>query len=171
MRHDRGMKKSKKAPEDTAAIELADDVIAEPGEAKAKKGGIVRSLFRLVTLPFRLAAGVARLLVTVIGVVVATLLLPIRAAGAVIRRIVTLASDITFALWRLVMKLVGLVLGLVKLVFSILNATIGGAIRLVFRIIKRSFKLILGAFLLGNRVGKRSAKTAAKAADPLDLAA
>ena len=104
------------------------------------------------------------------------------ANGASANGIVGLAADLVFAVWRLVLMVVGLILGLFKLVFAILNATIGGAIRLVISVIKRSFKLVIGTFLFATGIGrkrrkakkvKEKAKTkAAKAKDKaLDLAA
>lgn len=148
----------------------------------AKKGGVIRSLFRLVTLPFRLAAALVRGVFKVLGLSVATILLPIRAAIALTKRIVGLASDLVFAVWRLVLFVVGLILGLFKLVFSILNATIGAAIRLVIGVITRSFKLVIGTFLFATGIGrkrrkakkvKEKAKSKAKKAKDktLDLAA
>ena len=160
-------------------VEILDgDIEGTP----AKKGGVIRSLFRLITLPFRLAAGLVRGVFKILGLVIATLLLPVKAAIALTKRIVGLAADLVFAVWRLVLFVVGLILGLFKLVFSILNATIGGAIRLVIGVIKRSFKLVLGTFLFATGIGRKRRKAqkvkakakakAAKAKDKtLDLAA
>ncbi len=147
MRHDRGM--AKPAPD----LEL--DLVST---GTSTKGGVIRGVFRLITLPFRIVIGV-------IGVI----LIPVRLAIALIRRIVALAADITFAIWRAVKGLIGLVLGAVLLVFRL----VFGVLRLVLKIVtlgkfgKSRKAKAAGALVAAGSVvarkssGKSSRKTAA----------
>lgn len=146
MRHHLGMAKT---------VAVLDALEPDLDQAVAKRRGPIGKLFRLVTLPIRLVLGVIKALLAVVRGVVKLALIPLRLAVAAIRGVVNLASDITFAIWRGVAKIIGVVLGLVKLVFRVLDATIGGAIRLVLRIVKGTVKFVLGGLIPGKRRRRR----------------
>ncbi len=118
---------------------------------------------RLLTLPFRIVAGLARFAFAIVRGLLAIVMFPIVLGIAAVKRIIGWAADITFALWRVVLFLVGLVVGAVKFVFRVLDATIGNLIRLVFRVIWGIVKLVLKIVTFG-RFGRAAAVGAAGAA-------
>ncbi len=146
-----------------------DDVVAP------KQGGIVRRAGRLVTLPFRIAGVVVRALVGVVTILVVVVAVPIRVAAGVIRKVVAVAADLTYALWQGVLKIVGLVLGVLKLVLRFLNGTIGLALRVVWRTVRTALRTTIWAFSLvkfaGAKQAKKQAKKTATGDTVVDLAA
>ena len=115
---------------------------------------------RLLTLPFRIVAGLARFAFAVVRGLLAIVMFPIVLGIAAVKRIIGWAADITFALWRVVLFLVGLVVGAVKLVFRVLDATIGNVIRLVWKLVWGTVKLVLKILTFG-RFGRAAAAGAA----------
>ena len=139
-----------------------DDVDLDLHLATARKRNPVRAVGRVVTFPFRAVAAVVGGIVGIVVLLLSIVLFPIRLAIGLIRRLVGLAADIVFAIWRVAMWAVGLVLGVFKLIFKLLDATIGNAIRLVFKIVFGTLKLILKIVTLG-RFGRSAAAAAAGA--------
>ncbi len=115
---------------------------------------------RVLTLPFRIVAGLGRFVFAVIRGLLAIIMFPIVLGIAAVKRIVGWAADLTFAVWRVVLFLVGLVVGAVRLVFRVLDATIGNAIRLVFKLVWGTVKLVLKIVTFG-RFGRAAAAGAA----------
>lgn len=131
--------------------------------ATERRRNPIGALGRAVTFPFRAVAGIVLGVVGLGVAVVKIVLLPFRLVLGLIKRIVGFAADIVFALWRIVMLLVGLVVGLFALVFAILNATIGNLIRLVLKVVFGTLKFVLKVVTLG-RFGRTVAVGAAGAA-------
>ena len=138
--------KNEVAVADTA-VEDAEDVAPD----KARRGGIVG----LITLPFR-----------IVGALFALLLLPLRLAWAVVSRIVRLAADIVYAIWRFFAGIVAAIMAVVRFVFRVFDRTVGALVRFVLRLIRGIITLPLRAFKIGTKVGVAEAtvKTAAATA-------
>lgn len=162
------MARSKKTSATADSPETIEVIDADPSVVDAAGAPAKRK--RLITLPFRLVAGVVRLL-----------LLPVRAGIALTRQIVRWASDLVYAIWRGVAATIGagiaVIVAVIKGIARLLGGTVkvsgkavGGTAKLSGKAVggtaKLSGKAVVGAFRLGRRSGKRAA-----AADATDLSA
>lgn len=135
---------------DTATLDEATDT----GGGR----GLFGNLLWTIALPVRLAGGLVGVVVLAVIGVVRGIMIPVRLALTLTKKIVQWASDLVYAVWRLVLLVVGAVLGLFRLVLAALNATVGALVRLVFRLVGGVLRSLLWIFTLGKLSGARKAK-------------
>lgn len=152
---------SKAKSEETADAEVIEviDAVGDGGD-KRRRGGIVG----LITLPFRMVAAVVRAVVTLVVVVARVLLFPFKLAWAVTSRIVRLAADIVYGIWRFFVGILAAILVVLRFIWKVIDRTIGAVIRLVLRLVVGIITLPLRAFRIGTKVGAAEAGVKSAAA-------
>lgn len=155
-----GSKAKSETVADAGVIEVVDAV--GNGDAKPRRGGVVG----LITLPFRLVAAAVRATVAVIVLVGSVLLFPFKVAWAITSRIVRLAADVVYGIWRFFLGILAAIAAVLRFIWKVIDRTVGALIRLVFRVLRGIITLPLRAFKIGTKVGAAEAtvKTAASAA-------
>ncbi len=144
-------------------LDLDTSALGGASEGTTRRSlGAVGTLVAAVTLPVRLAGGLVGLAVIAVVGLARAIMLPIRLAVLLTKKIVQWASDLVYGVWRLVLMVIGAVLGLVRLVFRVLNATVGGAIRLLLRLVGGVLRALVWIFTLGRLSGARKAKKSAE---------
>lgn len=143
-----GSKKQNAEPVADAVSEVGTGV-DDAGAGRKKRGGIIG----LITLPFRTVAAVVRGTIAVVGAVVSVVLIPFRLAWAITSRIVRLAADAVYAVWRLFAGIVGAILAVVFFIFRVIDRTVGALLRLILRLVRGVITLPLRAFKIGTKVG------------------
>jgi hypothetical protein len=139
--------------------------------------GFLRRLLQLVALPFRLVGGAVGVVVLVVVGAARIVLFPIGLVVTVVGVLLGWAADITYALWRAVMAVVGAVVKTVLFVVGLVVTVVGGIVRLVVGtvalvvrivvgIVTAPFRALAGVFRLGRRRGER--KAIKEAAEPSD---
>lgn len=120
--------------------------------------GLFGNLLWTIALPVRVAGGLVGVVVLAVIGVVRGIMIPIRLALSLTKTIIQWASDLVYALWRLVLLVVGAVVGLFRFVLAALNATVGALVRLVLRLVGGVLRSLLWIFTLGRLSGARKAK-------------
>lgn len=144
------------------SVAEAGDGLGGATTPKKRRGGLIG----LITFPFRAAGAIVRGGIAVVSAVIAVVVFPFKLAWGVTSRLVRLAADIVYAIWRVFAGIAGAIMAVIGFGFRVLDRTVGAVVRLVLRLVRGIVTLPLRAFKIGTKVGVAEAtvKTAAATA-------